>query len=295
MAEELERARKALRELSKTLKSLPADSSPTDPSPNQVHKLRTTTRRVEAIVSVLAQLEGKESRCLLKSIEPVRKAAGGMREMDVMISNARKLARQSTGNSLARLPGDSVARLPGDSVARFVEQLQIARQHSAVELRRAIGRRRDSARRNLKDYIRLVRAESVRAKRSASANGSVGNHGIHTAASNVLRELGEWPPLSAENIHEFRLKVKALRYILQLSADANPRLGEALGNVQRQIGDWHDWHQLHEIAREILNQERDGVLLARINQTAARRFGQALAAANALRRKYLNMPVAHGV
>jgi CHAD domain-containing protein len=281
MAEELERARKALRELSKTLKSLPVD-----PPPNEVHKLRTTTRRVEAIVSVLAQLEGKESRRLLKSIEPVRKAAGGVREMDVMISNARKLARQSTGDFLPRLPGDSVARL--------TEQIKIARQHSAVELRRAIGRRRDSARDNLKEYMRLVRAESARAKRRASANGSAENGGIHAAAINVLRELSEWPPLSTENIHEFRLKVKMLRYILQLSAEANPRLGDALGNVQRRIGDWHDWHQLQEIAREILNQERDDALLARIGQTTTRRFGHALAAANALRRKYLNMPVAQG-
>jgi CHAD domain-containing protein len=282
MAEELERARKALRELSKTLKSLPVD-----PPPNEVHKLRTTTRRVEAIVSVLAQLEGKESRRLLKSIEPVRKAAGGVRDMDVLIGNARKLARQSNGDSLARLPGDSVARL--------TEQLQIARQHSAVELRRAIGKRRDSARDNLKEYIGLVRAESARAKRSSSANGSAENDGIHTAAINVLRELGEWPPLNAENIHEFRLKVKMLRYILQLSADANDRLGDALGNVQRRIGDWHDWHQLQEIAREILNQERDEALLARISQTTTRRFGHALAAANAFRRKYLNMPFAQGV
>lgn len=232
MAEELERARKALRELSKTLKSLPMD-----PPPSEVHKLRTTTRRVEAIVSVLAQLEGKESRRLLKSIEPVRKAAGGVREMDVMISNARKLARQATGDSLARLPGDSVARFRDDSVARLIDQLQIARLQNSAELRRAIGRGRDSARENLTEYIRLVRAESARAKRSASTKGSAENDGIHTAASNVLRELGEWPPLNAENIHQFRLKVKMLRYILQLSADANPRLADALGNVQRRIGD----------------------------------------------------------
>ena len=276
MAEELERARKALRELSKTLKSLTLD-----PTPNEVHKLRTTTRRVEAIVSVLAQLEGKESRRLLKSIEPVRKASGGVREMDVMIANARKLARYADGDSLARLLG----------------QLQIARQQSAVELRRAISRRRDAARENLKEYIRLVRAALARAKRPASANGSLLHppDGIHTAAINVVRELGEWPALNAENIHAFRLKVKELRYILQLSADANPGLSDALGNVQRRIGDWHDWHQLNEIAREVLNPERDGALLARIRQTTGRRLKQALAAANALRGRYLTVPFAQGV
>ena len=148
MAEELERARKAVRELSRTLKSLPKE-----PPPGEVHRLRTTTRRVEAIVSVLAQLEGKESRRLLKSIEPIRKAAGGVREMDVMIGNARKLARYAEGDSLTRL----------------VEQLHIARQQNAAELRRVLGRRRAAAREKLKDYSSLIRTAAARAKRSASA------------------------------------------------------------------------------------------------------------------------------
>jgi CHAD domain-containing protein len=275
MAEELERARKAVRELGRTLKGLPKD-----PPPEEVHKLRTTTRRVEAIVSVLAQMEGKESRRLLKSIQPIRKAAGGVREMDVMIGNARRLARRAEGESLARL----------------VEQLQVARQQNALELRRTLGRRRAAARKNLKEYSSLIRAAAAHAQRAASKNGLVigGHDGIHSAAAHVVRELGEWPPLNGENLHAFRLKVKELRYILQLSSDANSELGEALGNVQRLIGDWHDWHQLHEIAREILTPERDLALLERIDETTKRRFDRALAAAKKLRGKYLSMPIAQG-
>ena len=276
MAEELERARKAVRELSRTLKSLPKE-----PPPGEVHRLRTTTRRVEAIVSVLAQLEGKESQRLLKSIEPIRKAAGGVREMDVMIGNARKLARHAEGDSLTRL----------------VEQLHVARQQNAMELRRVLGRRRTAAREKLKDYSSLIRTAAARAKRTTSVNGAPSNehHGIHSAAANVVRGLGEWPPLNAGNIHAFRLKVKELRYILQLSADANSGLEEALGNVQRRVGDWHDWHQLHEIASQILTPERDLSLLECIDETTKRKFDQALAAANKLRRTYLSMPVAQEV
>ena len=275
MAEELKRARKAVRELSKTLKSLPKD-----PPPTEVHKLRTTTRRVEAIVSVLAQVEGKESRRLLKSIEPIRKAAGGVRDMDVMIGNARKLARRAESDSLTRLD----------------EQLQIARQQNAEELRRVLGRRRTAARENLKEYSSLIRTAVARMEGTASTTGLPAHEhdGIHSAAANVVRELGEWPQLNAENIHAFRLKVKELRYILQLSDDANSELGEALGNVQRRVGDWHDWHQLHEIASEVLIPERDLALLERIDETTKRKFDQALAAANRLRGKYLSMPVAQG-
>ncbi len=279
MAEELERARKAVRELSKTLKSLPKD-----PPPGEVHKLRTTTRRVEAIVSVLAQVEGKESRRVLQSIEPIRKAAGGVREMDVMIGNARRMAHHAEGDSLTHL----------------VEQLQIARKQNAEELRSVLGRRRTAARKNLKEYSSLIRTAAGLAREKKERNPrngfpAHGHDGIHSAAANVVRELGEWPKLNAENIHAFRLKVKELRYILQLSDDANSELGEALGNVQRRVGDWHDWHQLHEIASEILTPERDLALLGRIHETTKRKFDQALVAANRLRGKYLSMPVAQGV
>jgi CHAD domain-containing protein len=276
MAEELERARKAVRELSKTLKSLPMD-----PPPEEIHKLRTTTRRVEAIVSVLGHVEGKESRRVLKSIEPIRKAAGGVREMDVMIVNARKLERY----------------VAGDSLTRMLEHLQIARQQNAEVLRRVLGRRRDLARENLKQYSRLIRTALAPEKEAVSLNGLPAHlqEGVHSAAIKVVRELGEWPPLDADNVHAFRLKVKELRYILQLSADADSGLVETLGNVQRLIGDWHDWQQLEQIARKLLNMKRDGTLLTRIGETSRRRLSRALTAANALRGKYLTMPFAQGV
>jgi CHAD domain-containing protein len=273
MPEELERARKAVRDLNKTLKGLSRDTSP-----EEVHKLRTTTRKVEAIVAVLTQLEGKESRRLLKSIEPIRKASGGVRDMDVLAGDARKLAR----------------RVPGDGLTRLVEQLRAAREQNADELRHVLGRRRTAARENLKAYAGLIRAAEARVKKAASANGlpTHAHDGIHNAAAEVVRALSEWPELNTENIHEFRLKVKELRYILQLSADANAGLEEALGDVQRRIGGWHDWHQLHEIATEILTPERDIELLEFIEESTKRRFDRALAAANRLRRKYLSMPIA---
>jgi hypothetical protein len=52
---------------------------------------------------------------------------------------------------------------------------------------------------------------------------------------------------------------------------------------------------LEEIAREVLNAERDQALLTRIAQTVRRKFDPALAAANALRGKYLTMPFADGI
>ncbi|MGA3333998.1 MAG: CHAD domain-containing protein [Terracidiphilus sp.] len=276
MADEQERARKAMRELSKTLKSLLGD-----PAPKEVHKLRTAARRVEAIAAVLARNDEKKSRRLLKSIEPVRKAAGGVRNMDVLTANARRLARRSAGDSLTRL----------------LDHLQIARQQNAEKLRRVLARRRDAAREDLKQYARMVRSALAPAKGAEPAGGQAGqrNEGVHTAAMDAVRELGSWPPLNADNIHAFRLKVKELRYVLQLSADADSGMMAALSDVQRRVGDWHDWQQLDEIARAVLTREEDIALLTRIDQTVRRKLDRALAAANSLRGKYLAMPLADGI
>ncbi len=276
MESELERAQKAFRELGKSLRSLHSD-----PPPKEVHKLRTATRRVEAIAAAVLPGDERKSRRLLKSIEPVRKAAGGVRDMDVLTSNARKLARYATGDSLTRL----------------IDLLQNARQQNAAELRRALGRRRKAARHHLKEYSRFVQSALAPANSPASRNGKpVHPHeGVHTVAMSAFRALGEWPPLDAGNIHAFRLKVKELRYTLQLSAESDPAFVDALGDVQRRIGAWHDWHQLAEIASEVLQLEQDRALLTRINETANRRFHQALAAANGLRGKYLTAPAMQGI
>ena len=275
MADELERVRKALRELGKSLQSLNGDSAPKD-----VHKLRTASRRVEAIAGVLEAADGKKSRRLVKSIEPVRKAAGGVRDMDVLLADARKLARYCDGESLNHL----------------VAHLETARQQNAGELQHALHHRRKAVLEDLKEYSKFVALVAKHAQSSSrsGAQASRTQEEIHSSAMNVMRELGDWKPLDADNLHEFRLKVKQLRYTLQLDAQADASLVEALGDVQRRIGDWHDWHQLEEIARAVLIYDEDRALLDRIGETVKRRFERALAAANALRGKYLNMPLAMG-
>lgn len=273
MADELERVRKALRELGKTLKNLPED-----PSPKAVHKLRTATRRVEAIAAVLSHGNGKESRRLLKTIEVIRKAAGDVRDMDVLAAHARKLARYSFGESLTGL----------------LDHLKTARAQYAAGLYDAVTRNGKTARHNLKEFAKLVKPVLNRAGTSKNGRPGLPYEGVQASAMNLVRELAEWPAFDAGNIHAFRLKVKELRYTLQLDADADAALIDALTDVQRRIGDWHDWHALNEIAREVLAPERDAALLERIDKNAKRKLDRAFSAANGLRGKYLTAPLAMG-
>jgi len=276
MADELERVRKALHELGKSLESLPGN-----PAPKNVHKLRTSSRRVEAVAGVLKPADRKRSRHLVKSIKPLRKAAGGVRDMDVLAANARKLARYCAGESLNHL----------------LAHLELARRQNAAELQHALHRRRKDAMEDLEEYSSAVQS-ALKPKKSNSHSSDQTNRAqeeVRSAAMNAVRELGYWKQLDGENLHAFRLKVKHLRYTLQLDEHADSDLMEALGDVQRRIGDWHDWEQLKEIAHQALVLEQDQPLLDRIDRTAKRRFDRALAAANALHAKYLAMPPAAGV
>ena len=88
-----------------------------------------------------------------------------------------------------------------------------------------------------------------------------------------MAELREWPRLNNLNIHHFRLKVKELRYVLQLFPGADPGLVDSLAKVKDDIGDWHDWQQLLAIAREVLDARKDKTLLAEIDASVKAEAG----------------------
>lgn len=268
MALELDRVQKPLRELRKALKQLSDD-----PAPEAVHKLRTRARRMEVLVAALTRLGKKKTRRLLKSIKQVRKAAGAVRDMDVLAGHALSLSQESGNGSLTRL----------------VEHLRMSRRKSAGALLDAIGRPGKTARHNLKQFNRQIQSAAAK-KKIESSNGyrheAAGQH-VRAVAAELIRELSRWPAFSLANLHLFRLKVKELRYILQLAPDPDTGFGAALGRVKDQIGEWHDWQQLAEVAAGFLGPRQDRALLTQIGRIGKQKLRQALAASNALRKRYL--------
>ncbi|MGA7341338.1 MAG: CHAD domain-containing protein [Terracidiphilus sp.] len=265
---ELDRVHKPLRELRKSLKRLPKN-----PPPEAVHKLRTRARHIEAIAAALAQSDEKTTRRLLKSIKPVRKAAGGVRDMDVLRGNALSLPQNSHNGALTRL----------------VERLGIARRKSAEDLLDTVGQQRKTARQNLKKYLKVVDTAFANGKSGSThaAQPMQSEQHVRAVTSDLIAELSRWPALGAGNIHPFRLKVKELRYILQLLPHPEPPLVKALGDVKEQIGDWHDWQQLAKKARQILDPAEDRSLVAEIDRIGKGKLRRALATSNTLRKQFL--------
>jgi CHAD domain-containing protein len=250
----LGQVRKPIRELRKSLRDLPSD-----PPQEDVHDLRTRTRRLEAIsVALLAHNKG-HARHILDSIKPIRKAAGKVRDMDVLKNKVRSLAR----------------RYPDDAYARLLQHLQTARMDSAKGLAEKFASDKKEALRSLKEFSRRIEDRFHHTRPGAGE------------AHRLYDQLSRWPALNAKNLHAFRIRIKELRYVLQLADGANSEFVNALDSVKAQIGTWHDWQELHRIALEVLDATKHRGAIATIAEIENKKFRSAMRAAQSLRTRYL--------
>ncbi len=269
---ELERAEKPLRQMRSLLKRI-AET----PAPEEVHRLRTRARKVEAIAGALKSIDPRATKRLLKAIKPIRKAAGAVRDMDVLAGNLLAMPRQQLGDSLVKLE----------------EHLGATRKASAGKLMSVIDEQRRKARQRLKSYAQEIESAASGKKpvKRDVAQAMDSTTGSDSHADRLAGELTRWPALTHDNLHAFRLKVKELRYVLQTFPQASKEFIDALGKVKDQIGGWHDWEQLLGIARQVLDPQVDRELLQHIEGTSRQKFMQALAGANTLRQRYLGAGV----
>ena len=252
------------RKLRKSLKNVPKQSSP-----DEVHDLRTRTRRLESTLHALMLDQKQDGQRLLEIVSPIRKKAGKVRDMDVLTDFAASLAND-----------DQECR------TQLLEHLGARRLQSARRLHDTVAQKRQKARRRLRQYSRFI-GSSVIASRKNGSN----NHGWPADATAIAlqlsSELTAWPRLNASNLHPYRLKVKELRYVLQLAEGQDAEFVEALGEVKDAIGEWHDWNELAAVASEILDHGSRCKVLKQIRQSATAKFDHALSLAESMRKKYL--------
>lgn len=267
---DLDRLERPLRQMRRLLKQFPGN-----PAPEEVHRLRTRARRIEAVAAAFAPAGGKKTAKLLKQIKPIRKAAGGVRDADVLIEDLLTLGKVPEHGS------------PDKALLHLIEQVAAARAEAVSHLSKTVKRRREPGRRALRQYERGIASIAAGKKPVPRDAACVFNSGDGTgsAAGRIAGDLASWPRLTARNLHPFRTKIKELRYVLQLFPDADPDFLEALGKVKNEIGDWHDWRQLLAAAREVLDAKKDAELRKRIELIVRQKLKLALAGANQLRRE----------
>lgn len=252
-----------------------------EPTQDEVHDIRTNTRRAEATLGALQLDRKRKGRRVLRATTPIRKKAGDVRDMDVLTGFNASIATDGHDQCLTKL----------------LEHLGAERARYARKLRKTVTKRRQRASKSLKKCASLVEKlfiqrnagnEKKTGKNSAKATTTQQREWPANATGTALRisdELVNWPRISAENLHSFRLKVKEMRYVLQLSGK-DGELTERLGEVKDQIGEWHDWTELESIAMEVLPDCRNCRVIAQIKQTAEKKFETASESAQQMRSRY---------
>jgi CHAD domain-containing protein len=193
------------------------------PTPDEVHDLRTNSRRVEATLHALMLDQKRRGRRILKAVTPLRKRAGSVRDMDVLTGFASTLSEDGNNQCLVQL----------------LEHLGETRFQGARALRRSVKKRKQIAGKRLKRCSRYI-VDNLSGSKKRQREWMTDSAAV---ALQLSGELAKWPRLTRDNLHPFRLKVKELRNVVRLSADSG-ELVKVLGDVKDSIGEWHDWMEL---------------------------------------------------
>ncbi len=214
------------------LKSVSADCLK-KPKPKAVHLLRSTMRRIEAILELLTRstdlpgLQG-EAKAFRRSLRKVRRAAGEVRDLDVhrAIMDTFKTDRDA----------ERLEKGLGDARKKAARRLQKRLSKDRRRLARAVGK------------LETAIAPGVDFHWSGSGLGSAAREWLAEA----IRSLD---PADDEDLHAIRKYCKTARYIAETgSEDSKTAAGIAkrFDTVQDATGAWHDWLLLVDEAQEAL-------------------------------------------
>jgi len=242
---DLKRSRVAFQRLGRELTKLKKN-----PAPESVHKFRTNSRRVEAVLSeVVPQLNRNEKK-LIKLLSRLRKKAGRVRDLDVEIASLRSL----------KIPEGNGHK------SQFVDTLVEERTRREQKLAKAF----DPA---------TASEVRQRLKRAASEVEIPKNTEPLTLTLNKLAKLGrDHATLTEKTLHQYRIIGKRARYIAELAdhdAEAK-RIVDQLKHMQDVIGDWHDWLKLTQRAEALFGGVRDSSLVAMLRNVTQAKFRQSV-------------------
>jgi CHAD domain-containing protein len=287
----------------------------------EVHRTRTGSRRIQAIVETMLREGGVRAIPLKQAAQPwlrqlkrLRRKAGSVRDLDVQ----RKLLKKPLAEWIERsaaAEGEERAAADG-GVEREVAESGIAESGVAVSaavnsvaIPEADRLRNQAARLDawLK-HERQVRVEALKkhlekhrqklavheiaflaaADRRRAPSGKAPRRAVLVALDDFARLAHAMPMLGANNLHEFRKSVKKARYVAEAGGDdrSSQTVAEALKRLQDAIGVWHDWLCLTREAQTALGSD-GGELTAWLAIETGGHFTQALAIAGRLRGELL--------
>jgi CHAD domain-containing protein len=215
------------------------------PSRGRIHELRVRTLRLQAGLAHWRREQDRNSPPAQlveqwnKEGKKLRRSLSTVREADVHLEKLAKLSRSAAGKAAREASRGS----------RFHREF--------TDLERIITRQRRTARKRFivrleNDQARLERLcdemKAAFARRGPSPWGC--------SAASIITLIGDLaqttlPEISDRTLHEYRKRIKTVRYLAEISPGPDARCRElvaALKKMQVALGEWHDWQALAETA-----------------------------------------------
>jgi len=199
------------------------------PTAKGAHFYRTSQRRFQAWSNVFHPHIDPEQRQALKFLEKLRRATGKLRDSEVHLE--------------------------------LLDGLSRVKAKERKQLEKVLKARKKSYRKKLKSILRDAILNGIwralRVLQESPGQTSEPSDPIAGTAELALKEYGAFvqrrAPLSAENLHEYRLECRRFRYTAEL-AEKTPAVESLIASwkgVQDIIGEWHDYLTLSETARSV--------------------------------------------
>ena len=217
-------------------------------TPDNVHRFRTNSRRVEALVSELTPDNGNQKK-LLKLLSKLRKKAGKVRDLDVQIAFLKELKVPDRHDHRAQL----LEWLETEQARRQKKLAKSLDTATVQELRKRLRRAQSETQLEGVDPMQLAR------KRLPNPGTT---------------------PLSEKMLHACRIEAKRARYLAELAADSSEGKDfiQQLKTAQDAIGEWHDIMKLKERAEQMFGGVHDSPLVAVLQNISRAKFRRATAA-----------------
>ena len=219
------------------------------PTRKRVHALRVVTLRLQAELDIhLADLPraSHQAQTILefsRQGEKLRGVLGPVREFDVWISKLQGLRASFAESAAGYVP--QTTRECIRQIERLELRLKEKRRRLEKKLVVAIGKRKG-------DFA--AAADEIDLSMDEPA-GDAGVDAVSVIRTRFAEVAKDFPAFDAENLHDFRKRIKMVRYLAEIHA-ADPacgRIAAQMKKLQSAIGEWHDWQAL---AREALRGHR---------------------------------------
>jgi CHAD domain-containing protein len=243
------------------------------PKREAVHQLRTTTRRMEALLNAAKRSRrgnvkfGRRVDKALKALEPIRKAAGPVRDMDVQRGLLGDLLKAT--EVTISIDKGSVVNNEG---RKLQAKLKKYRKDAATELAFIIA---DVANEELKRLSPL----------NLVLSGTIWMSLLKKARAVERRSARRLDVADPTSLHDYRKGSKSARYLAEMedgSALAK-QFAKRMKKVLDAIGAWHDWLLLAQLAKETLG--KSSALAKLLKKKRDRALRQAVGAVERLHRQ----------